>query len=110
MFDGAFDSTHCVSPEALTVSHHRKHQPAVVNITINVKGSNRKEEVVNIPTQQQARITDWCGMVSGRNVDKFAESGLTQGASSKVQCPIIDHFGFSIRKKNTKRRSLSSRR
>ncbi len=34
-------------------------------------------------------MTDWCGMVSGRKVDKFAESGLSPAAALAVQCPII---------------------
>ena len=28
-----------------------------------------QEFVVNVPTAQQAKITDWCGMKSGRDVD-----------------------------------------
>ena len=47
------------------------------------------EFVVNVPSLQQAKTTDWCGMVSGRKVDKFAESGLTPAPALKVQCPII---------------------
>ena len=45
--------------------------------------------VVNIPSAEQAAITDWCGSVSGRNVDKFTEGGLTPGKSLKVQSPYI---------------------
>lgn len=45
--------------------------------------------VVNIPAAAQARITDWCGTVSGRRVDKFREGGLTPGQSLKVQSPYI---------------------
>ncbi|MBI5559633.1 MAG: flavin reductase family protein [Deltaproteobacteria bacterium] len=47
------------------------------------------EFVVNVPSLQQAKVTDWCGMVSGRKVDKFAETGLTPAQALKVQCPII---------------------
>jgi flavin reductase (DIM6/NTAB) family NADH-FMN oxidoreductase RutF len=47
------------------------------------------EFVVNVPTFQQARATDWCGMVSGRNVDKFAGTRLTPSAALKVCCPIV---------------------
>ncbi|MCU0600599.1 MAG: flavin reductase family protein [Desulfobacterales bacterium] len=48
-----------------------------------------QEFAVNIPSLAQAYATDWCGMKSGRNVDKFAETGLTPAQSSKVQCPIV---------------------
>jgi flavin reductase (DIM6/NTAB) family NADH-FMN oxidoreductase RutF len=45
--------------------------------------------VVNVPSLGQARATDWCGMVSGSKVDKFAQTGLTAAPALKVQCPII---------------------
>jgi len=45
--------------------------------------------VVNIPSLAQAKATDWCGMKSGRHVDKFAETGLTPGSALKVKCPIV---------------------
>lgn len=47
------------------------------------------EFVVNAPTRRQAKVTDWCGMVSGQKVDKFAEAGLTPAAALAVECPII---------------------
>jgi len=45
--------------------------------------------VVNAPSKDQALITDWCGRVSGRDVDKFKEGSLTPGASEKVRSPFI---------------------
>jgi flavin reductase (DIM6/NTAB) family NADH-FMN oxidoreductase RutF len=48
-----------------------------------------KQFVVNVPSLRQARATDWCGMVSGRKVDKFAQTGLTPAPALKVQSPII---------------------
>jgi len=48
-----------------------------------------KEFAVNIPSVRQAKATDWCGMVSGRNEDKFAATGLTPGPALKVGCPIV---------------------
>jgi len=47
------------------------------------------EFVVNLPSVRQARATDWCGMVSGRNADKFAATGLTPAPALKVNCPIV---------------------
>jgi len=47
------------------------------------------EFVVNVPSLQQAKATDWCGMVSGRDVDKFSRTGLTPAPAVKVQCPIV---------------------
>ncbi|MBD3182363.1 flavin reductase family protein [Candidatus Poribacteria bacterium] len=48
-----------------------------------------KDFVVNIPSNEQALITDWCGRVSGREVDKFKEGNLTPGESLKVKSPYI---------------------
>ncbi len=48
------------------------------------------EFVVNVPSLRQAKATDWCGMVSGRNVDKFSRTGLTPAPaveSSVPDCP-----------------------
>jgi flavin reductase (DIM6/NTAB) family NADH-FMN oxidoreductase RutF len=47
------------------------------------------EFVVNVPSLRQAKATDWCGMVSGRNVDKFKNTGLTPAPAVEVQCPIV---------------------
>ena len=38
---------------------------------------------------KQVVITDWCGRVSGRRVDKFKDGGLTPGESLKVKSPYI---------------------
>lgn len=40
-----------------------------------------------IPTVDQVRIADFCGVVSGRDVDKFAETGLTLVRSELVNAP-----------------------
>ena len=47
------------------------------------------EFAVNVPSLRQAKATDWCGMVSGRDVDKFSNNGLTPAPAVKVQCPIV---------------------
>ena len=47
------------------------------------------EFVINLTTKELARAADWCGVKSGRDVNKFAETGLTPIASSKVSAPSI---------------------
>ena len=44
---------------------------------------------VNVPSAEQAVLADWCGMVSGQAVDKFAGAGLTPGQSHRVSSPTI---------------------
>lgn len=45
--------------------------------------------VVNIPSVEQAQVTDWCGCVSGRDTDKFKEGRLTPGNSIHIRSPYI---------------------
>ncbi|MEI8354915.1 MAG: flavin reductase family protein [Deltaproteobacteria bacterium] len=51
--------------------------------------SETGEFVVNIPTENQLAALDFCGVASGRNVDKFKELGLTAVQGSKVSAPLI---------------------
>lgn len=79
----------CSDPPMLSISvRPERHSFEIIKAT--------GEFVVNIPTRQLAKTTDWCGMVSGRTVDKFAVAGLTPGDSSKVQCPIIQECALNI--------------
>ncbi|MBC7251108.1 MAG: flavin reductase family protein [Anaerolineae bacterium] len=54
------------------------------------------EFVVNLPTASQARWVDYCGMVSGRKVDKWAACGFTPAPASEVQVPIIAECPLNI--------------
>jgi len=47
------------------------------------------EFVVNIPSVDEARATDRCGVLSGRDADKFLKTGLTSAPSKEVRPPII---------------------
>jgi flavin reductase (DIM6/NTAB) family NADH-FMN oxidoreductase RutF len=47
------------------------------------------EFVLNIPPASLLRAVDFCGVVSGRNVDKFAETHLTPLPALKVRAPLI---------------------
>jgi flavin reductase (DIM6/NTAB) family NADH-FMN oxidoreductase RutF len=54
------------------------------------------EFVVNIPTEDILEETDFCGMVSGENVDKFSETGLTPEPAEKVKPPLIRECPVNI--------------
>ncbi len=56
----------------------------------------RKEFVINLTTAALARATDWCGVKSGREVDKFQALGLTPVKAQKVEAPLIDESPLSI--------------
>ena len=47
------------------------------------------EFVVNLPTVEIIKETLACGRTSGKNTDKFAETGLTPLPARKVKAPII---------------------
>lgn len=48
------------------------------------------EFVINLTTRELTRATDWCGVKSGRDVDKFAEMGLTAGPANHLKyAPVI---------------------
>jgi flavin reductase (DIM6/NTAB) family NADH-FMN oxidoreductase RutF len=45
--------------------------------------------VINLTTRKLAGVTDWCGVKSGRDHDKFRETGLTPVPAAKVSAPMI---------------------
>ncbi len=47
------------------------------------------EFVVNLTTEELVHATDYCGVRSGREEDKFAAAGLTKGEAQKINAPII---------------------
>ncbi|MBU7027514.1 MAG: flavin reductase family protein [Theionarchaea archaeon] len=57
---------------------------------------NSGEFVVNIPTEDILRETDFCGQVSGRDTDKFAECHFTKVKASKVNVPLIKECPVNI--------------
>ena len=47
------------------------------------------EFVLNLPPASLIRAVDFCGTVSGQDVDKFAKTGLTPMPGLKVRAPLI---------------------
>jgi flavin reductase (DIM6/NTAB) family NADH-FMN oxidoreductase RutF len=54
------------------------------------------EFVINLTTRELAFATDWCGVRSGRDYNKFSEMGLTPGRAAKVKAPIIEESPLHI--------------
>lgn len=54
------------------------------------------EFVINLTTVALAKVTDWCGVRSGRDFDKFAHCGLTPEKSAVVSAPSIGEAPVSI--------------
>lgn len=54
------------------------------------------EFVINLTTKELAFATDYCGVKSGRDVDKFKEMGLTPMPASLVKAPLIAQSPLSL--------------
>ena len=54
------------------------------------------EFVINLTTAEMAHATDWCGVRSGRNEDKWKATGLTPMTNPHVSAPIIAESPLSI--------------
>ena len=67
------------------------------------------EFVVNLTTEKLKKATDWCGVKSGRDVDKWEAMHLTQGKASKLQyAPIIEECPVNIECTVTEVKELGS--
>jgi conserved protein/domain typically associated with flavoprotein oxygenases, DIM6/NTAB family len=54
------------------------------------------EFVINLTTKELARATDWCGVKSGRDFNKFKEMGLTKEKATIVKSPMIAESPISV--------------
>ena len=82
MLTVAWTGTVCTTPPMCYVSiRPERHSYGIIRRT--------GEFVINLTTRRLARATDWCGVRSGRDCDKFREMGLTPLPAEKVQAPII---------------------
>ncbi len=66
------------------------------------------EFVINLVDRKLARICDHCGVVSGRDVDKFERFHLTRTDSALVSCPTIGEAPVSLECIVTEKRELGS--
>ncbi len=67
------------------------------------------EFVINLTTERLARATDYCGVRSGRDVDKWKEMNLHAGKSvSLMYAPIIEESPVNIECRVTEVKELGS--
>jgi flavin reductase (DIM6/NTAB) family NADH-FMN oxidoreductase RutF len=77
-------------------------EPLIVGIGIRPRRfsygliAETREFVVNFPTAEPADLVDYCGMVSGTEVDKFAATGLTPAPASVVRPPLIEECPVNL--------------
>ena len=87
VFTVAWTGTVCTNPPMCYISvRPERHSYEIIKRT--------GEFVINLTTASLARATDWCGVRSGRDYDKFEQMGLTPieaavvGASAVEESPI----------------------
>lgn len=85
----AWAGTICSNPAMLSISI----RPSRYSYNL-IKESG--EFVVNLTTQDLAFATDWCGVKSGRDVNKFKAMNLTPIPSTVVKAPSIKESPISI--------------
>lgn len=66
------------------------------------------EFVINLTTEKLCFATDYCGVRSGRDVDKFAEMKLTKIEASEIHAPMIGESPVNIECKLKKIEKLGS--
>ena len=67
------------------------------------------EFVINLTTEQLAKATDYCGVRSGKDVDKWKEAHLTPAKAEKLQyAPVIEECPVNIECKVTEVKKLGS--
>lgn len=54
------------------------------------------EYVINLTTEDLAFVTDWCGVKSGKEFNKFKEMNLTPGKATIVNAPVIEESPLCI--------------
>ena len=89
LFTAAWTGTLCSDPAIVYVSiRPERHSHAIVERNMAF--------TLNLTTRQLARATDWCGVRSGRDYDKWREMRLTPVKGVTVAAPYIDEAPVSI--------------
>ena len=85
----AWTGTICTDPPMCYISVRKeRHSYDIIRRT--------GEFCINLTTEDMAHATDWCGVRSGRNEDKWKATGLTPMANPHVSAPIIAESPLSI--------------
>ncbi len=81
--------------------------PAMVSISVRPSRYSHHmieetgEFVINLTTRELAFATDYCGVRSGKDVDKFKELGLHVSSAEEVGAPLLDESPVNIECKVT---------
>ena len=85
----AWTGTICTNPPMISISI-RKNRLSYEYI------NETKEFTLNIPSYSLVKETDFCGVKSGRDVDKIKEMNFTMKNSSNINAPYINECLISL--------------
>ena len=89
LFTVAWTGTVCTNPPMCYISvRPERHSYEIIKRT--------GEFIINLTNSKLSRATDWCGVRSGRDYDKFAEMGLTAEAAAVVKAPVVAESPVAI--------------
>ena len=85
----AWTGTICTDPAMLYISvRPQRHSYDIIR--------SHMEFTLNLTTEPIARATDWCGVRSGAEYDKWAHTALTPKPGIAVACPYVDESPLAI--------------
>ena len=88
--------------------------PAMVSISVRPERysydiiKETGEFTINLVTEKLAFATDYCGVKSGRDVDKFKETGLTAIPGPVTGCPMVAESPVNLECKVKEVKALGS--
>ena len=89
MLTVAWTGTICSDPAMCYISvRPERHSYPIIR--------ERMEFTINLTTAAMAKATDWAGVRSGKDYDKWQETGLTPLPGEKVSSPTIGESPLSI--------------
>lgn len=77
-------------------------QPPMLSISVRPERYSYRliresgEFVVNLPTEALVRAVDWCGVKSGRDVDKFAAMKLTPAPAARLGTVLLEESPVNL--------------
>ena len=85
----AWTGTVCTNPPMLYISvRPERHSYEMIRRT--------GEFTVNLTTSEMAGVTDYCGVRSGRDHNKWEETGLTKLPAKRIKAPLIGESPVNI--------------
>lgn len=101
LFTVAWTGTICTNPPMLSISV----RPERFSYSL-IKSQG--EFVVNLTTKSLCHATDFCGVRSGRDVDKWEHCRLTKIPADTVSCPMVAQSPVNIECQVTEVKELGS--